>query len=128
MSRSNGGVSYGLMHLLENANRLAFVIILCDPLVGREGVTYNEIHRLTDMAKGTVTKNAQVLERAGYIASHREFVGPKTRTTFRISAHGRRALEDHRYAFAGLPELFGLRLRDLRSSANLGERTGKAVS
>jgi DNA-binding MarR family transcriptional regulator len=64
-------------------------------LAARREVEYLELRDLLGVTDGNLAAHVGALERAGYVAVQKGFVGKKTRTTYRLTAAGRRAFEAH---------------------------------
>ncbi|HEY3172518.1 MAG TPA: transcriptional regulator [Thermoanaerobaculia bacterium] len=61
-------------------------------LAVNESLTFNELKTLLRATDGNVSVHARKLERAGYVACVKSFEGRIPRTTYRLTAAGRRAL------------------------------------
>lgn len=55
-------------------------------------LTLKSTLKLTD---GNISVHTGILEEKGYLETERSFVGKKTRTTYRITAKGRKAFEQY---------------------------------
>lgn len=76
----------GLIH--ERA-RLAIV----SALATGDAQSHTELRDLLGLTDGNLSVHARKLEEAGYIACAKEFAGRTPRTTYRLTAAGRRAFE-----------------------------------
>jgi DNA-binding MarR family transcriptional regulator len=61
-------------------------------LAVNDTLTFNELKTLLHATDGNVSVHARKLERAGYVACVKSFEGRLPRTTYRLTAAGRRAL------------------------------------
>ncbi|HZM00980.1 MAG TPA: transcriptional regulator [Planctomycetota bacterium] len=64
-------------------------------LVARPSVTFSDLKALLGLTQGNLGLHLRQLEEAGYVLVKKEFVARKPRTTYRLSARGRRAFLDH---------------------------------
>jgi DNA-binding MarR family transcriptional regulator len=64
-------------------------------LAVNESLSFNELKHLLETTDGNLSVHARKLEDAGYVASDKSFEGRMPRTTFRLTAAGRRALEKY---------------------------------
>jgi DNA-binding MarR family transcriptional regulator len=64
-------------------------------LAVNESLSFNELKHLLETTDGNLSVHARKLEEAGYVASDKSFEGRVPRTTFRLTAAGRRALEKY---------------------------------
>lgn len=64
-------------------------------LVVQESLTFTELRDLLRTTDGNLSVQARRLEEAGYIVCTKRFVGRKPKSTYRLSAAGRRALEEY---------------------------------
>jgi len=62
-------------------------------LAVQESMTFNELKATVRLTDGNLSVHARRLEVAGYVACEKSFEGRLPRTTFRLTASGRRALE-----------------------------------
>jgi DNA-binding transcriptional ArsR family regulator len=84
-----GSSTLGLDQLIHERARLAIV----SALAVNESLTFTEVKRILDTSDGNVSVHARKLEEAGYISCSKFFEGRMPRTTFRLTAKGRKALE-----------------------------------
>lgn len=78
-----------LDRLLHERMRLAIVSALAvNPML-----TFLELRSLLDASDGNLSVHARKLEDAGYVACTKTFEGRVPKTTYRLTADGRRALE-----------------------------------
>jgi DNA-binding MarR family transcriptional regulator len=71
-------------------------------LAARRKMEYLEIRSLLDLTDGNLAGHVRVLEQAGYILVEKAIVGKKTRTTYRLTPKGRKALQKHVEQLASL--------------------------
>jgi DNA-binding MarR family transcriptional regulator len=60
-----------------------------------DAIEFVHLKRLIDVTDGNLGAHLATLEKAGYVAQEKDFVGRKPRTRIRITVQGRRAFEDH---------------------------------
>jgi len=78
-----------LDRVIHERMRLAIV----SALAASPTLTFNELKALLDASDGNLSVHARRLEEAGYIECTKGFDGRVPRTTYRLTAAGRRALE-----------------------------------
>jgi DNA-binding MarR family transcriptional regulator len=71
-------------------------------LAARREVDYVELRTLLKVTDGNLAAHLRVLERAGYVEVEKAFVDRTPRTTYRLSASGRKAFARHVEALASL--------------------------
>ncbi|HZV02925.1 MAG TPA: transcriptional regulator [Planctomycetota bacterium] len=71
-------------------------------LAARRQVDYLELRTLLGLTDGNLAGHLRVLERARYVEFEKSFVERKPRTTYRLTAAGRRAFQKHVEALAAL--------------------------
>lgn len=64
-------------------------------LATRSPITFTEMKELLGTTDGNLSIHARRLEEAGFVAVEKSFEGRIPRTTFRLTAAGRRALEKY---------------------------------
>ena len=64
-------------------------------LVANESLSFNELKKLLKTTDGNLSVHARKLEEAHYIACSKFFDGRIPRTEYRLTAAGRRALENY---------------------------------
>lgn len=62
-------------------------------LAGGDALTFRELKERLHLTDGNLSVHARKLEDAGYVACRKAFEGRKPKTTFRLTAAGRRALD-----------------------------------
>lgn len=80
-----------LDRIIHERVRLALV----SALAVHESLTFNELKALLETSDGNVSVHARKLEDAGYISCKKGFDGRIPRTEYRLTAAGRRALEQY---------------------------------
>src|SRR5690606_13481170 len=80
-----------LDRLIHERVRLALV----SALAVHDSLTFNELKALLDTSDGNVSVHARKLEDAGYISCKKGFDGRIPRTEYKLTAAGRRALEQY---------------------------------
>lgn len=71
--------------------RLSIVSVLA----ARRRVAYLELRSILDLTDGNLAGHLRVLEQAGYVEMEKAIVERKTRTTYRLTPQGRKALRKH---------------------------------
>jgi DNA-binding MarR family transcriptional regulator len=64
-------------------------------LAVNDHLTFNDLKGLLDITDGNLSVHARKLEEAGYVQCTKSFVGRQPRTEFKLSAAGKRALEQY---------------------------------
>lgn len=77
--------------LIHERVRLSIVSVLA----ARRSADYLELKALLQLTDGNLAGHIRVLEEAGYVRTEKVLEKRKTRTSYRLSAKGRRALQDH---------------------------------
>ena len=77
--------------LIHHRIRLGIV----SALAGTSSLSFNEIKALLKTTDGNLSVHARKLEEAGYIACNKFFEGRVPRTEYRLTAAGRKALEEY---------------------------------
>lgn len=80
-----------LDRVIHERVRLAIV----SALAVHDSLTFNELKALLETSDGNVSVHARKLEDAGYVACKKGFDGRVPRTEFKLTAAGRRALEQY---------------------------------
>jgi len=84
-------------------------------LVVQESLTFTELRDLLQTSDGNLSVQARKLEEAGYIICDKRFEDRKPRSTYSLSAEGRRALEAYLETLSQmLPDLGQVRAANLR--------------
>lgn len=79
----------GLERLIHERMRLGIV----SALAVNDSLTFNDLKRLMKTTDGNLSVHARKLEEAHYITCDKAFEGRVPKTSYRITAAGRRALE-----------------------------------
>jgi DNA-binding MarR family transcriptional regulator len=86
---------------------------------GADWVEFAALRDAAGISDSVLSKQSVVLEDAGYVEVRKGAVGRRPRTWFRITAKGRKALEDHLAWLAQLEETFSASTRDVRQAGPL---------
>jgi DNA-binding MarR family transcriptional regulator len=78
-----------LDRLIHERMRLGIV----SALAVNESLTFNDLKRILKTTDGNVSVHARKLEDANYITCTKSFEGRMPKTEYRLTTHGRRALE-----------------------------------
>ena len=81
----------GLERLIHERTRLAIM----STLAVVESVSFSQLKRLLSATDGNLSVHARKLEDAGYVATTKYFDGRVPRTTYRLTAAGRDALNGY---------------------------------
>ncbi|MHC5024959.1 MAG: winged helix-turn-helix domain-containing protein [Planctomycetota bacterium] len=84
-------VSESLDRLIHERIRLGIV----SALAAEDGMTFADLKRVLDASDGNLSVHARKLEEAGYIRVIKGFEDRKPKTEYRLTAKGRRALEEY---------------------------------
>ena len=85
------GLAPDLDRLIHERVRLGIV----SALAAHETLSFNELKDLLQTTDGNLSVHARKLEEGGYVSCHKHFAGRVPRTDYRITAAGRRALEEY---------------------------------
>lgn len=80
-----------LDRLIHERMRLGIV----SALAANESLTFNDLKTLMDTTDGNLSVHARKLEDGGYITCTKSFEGRLPKTEYKITASGRRALENY---------------------------------
>ena len=64
-------------------------------LAVHDALTFTELRDLLATTDGNLSVQARKLEEAGYVTCHKRFEGRKPRTTYKLTARGRSALDSY---------------------------------
>lgn len=64
-------------------------------LAVHDALTFTELRDLLDTSDGNLSVQARKLEEAGYVTCHKRFEGRKPKTTYKLTARGRAALDSY---------------------------------
>jgi DNA-binding HxlR family transcriptional regulator len=81
----------GLDRLIHERMRLGIV----SALATSESLTFNDLKSLMNTTDGNLSVHARKLEDGGYIACTKSFEGRLPKTEYKLTAAGRRALENY---------------------------------
>jgi DNA-binding MarR family transcriptional regulator len=91
-------------------------------LVVQESLSFTELRELLQTTDGNLSAQARKLEEAGFVICDKRFEDRKPKSTYRLSAEGRQALEEYLEKLSGLlPDLEKVRSRtagSLRANIN----------
>ncbi len=90
-STAKESVPAGLDRLIHERMRLGIV----SALAVNDSLTFNELKALLKTTDGNLSVHARRLEEANYIACTKSFAGRTPRTEYRLTAAGRRGLEQY---------------------------------
>ena len=90
-SAAHAAESLKLDALIHEPVRLAIV----SALAVNDVLSFNDLKALLEITDGNLSVHARKLENVGYLKCSKSFVGRQPRTEFRLTAVGRRALEDY---------------------------------
>jgi DNA-binding MarR family transcriptional regulator len=104
-ARPAGGAPRGkpaLVHARANDdsqfNRLVYERVrlgIMSALAVREELTFTELKAQFDVSDGNLSAHARKLEEAGYLSCTKTFAGRRPKTTYRLTAKGRTALNNY---------------------------------
>ena len=77
--------------LLEQPVRLGMLKALAEA----ESLTFTHLKKVLNTSDGNISVHARKLEGAGFILCEKTFAGRIPRTEYRLTADGRRALDEH---------------------------------
>jgi DNA-binding MarR family transcriptional regulator len=90
-SRQQESTAANLDRLIHERTRLAII----SALAVNASLTFSELKELLGASDGNLSVHARKLEDAGYIACTKSFSGRVPKTEYRLTANGRRALENY---------------------------------
>ena len=64
-------------------------------LMVNDWVDFNEMKQLLEVTDGNLASHSSALEKYGFIEIKKEFVGKKTKTSYRVTNVGRQAFTEH---------------------------------
>ena len=71
-------------------------------LMVNDWVEFNEMKQLLEVTDGNLASHSSSLEKSEYIEIKKEFVGKKTKTSYRVTQMGRQAFTEHLQALEKL--------------------------
>ena len=84
--------------IIHERSRLAIV----SALASGDARSHTELRDLLELTDGNLSVHARKLEEAGYVTCAKEFAGRTPRTTYRLTAAGRRAFDRYLSHLEGL--------------------------
>lgn len=84
-------VIHTLNKAFDNRVRLGVMAVL----MANESVSFNELKEALDLTDGNLASHVSALEKAGYVAVSKQFIGKKPNTTYSASKEGTQAFQDH---------------------------------
>ena len=73
-------------------------------LMVNDWIDFNEMQNLLKVTDGNLASHSSALEKSKYIEIKKEFIGKKTKTSYRVTNSGRTAFEEH---LSALEKLLG---------------------
>lgn len=73
-------------------------------LMVNDWIDFNEMKNLLEVTDGNLASHSSALEKSKYIEIKKEFIGKKTKTSYRVTNSGRTAFEEH---LSSLEKLLG---------------------
>lgn len=80
-----------LDRVIHERVRLAIV----SALAGARSLSFNELKDVLDLTDGNLSVHTRRLEEAGFVSCEKTFINRVPRTAYRLTAAGRRALDDY---------------------------------
>ncbi len=80
-----------LDRVIHEPARLAIMAVL----YGVEEANFKYLLNMTGLSRGNLSAHVSKLEEAGYVDVQKKFVGKKPMTIYRITAEGRKALDEY---------------------------------
>ena len=77
--------------LLQHQVRLGIMSVL----MVNDWIDYNALKELLELTDGNLASNIASLEKHEYLEIKKEFVGKKTKTSYQITAKGKKAFQAH---------------------------------
>ena len=84
-----------LIHTLNKAFDHRVRLGVMAVLLAGESVSFNDLKETLDLTDGNLASHVAALEKAGYVAVSKQFVGRKPNTTYAATADGRAAFQAH---------------------------------
>jgi DNA-binding MarR family transcriptional regulator len=84
-----------LIHTLNKAFDHRVRLGVMAVLLANDVVSFNELKEALDLTDGNLASHVAALEKAGYVAVSKQFIGKKPNTTYAASAEGKRAFQEH---------------------------------
>lgn len=89
--KTAGGIATELDRLLHDRMRLGIV----SALAASDDLSFSELKAALNATDGNLSVHARKLEDAGYLSCSKSFEGRTPRTSYKLTAAGRRALEKY---------------------------------
>lgn len=83
--------AHSLDRLIHERMRLGII----SALAANESLTFNDLKNLMHTTDGNLSVHARKLEDGGYIACTKSFEGRQPKTEYKLTANGKRALENY---------------------------------
>jgi DNA-binding HxlR family transcriptional regulator len=83
--------AHSLDRLIHERMRLGII----SALAANESLTFNDLKNLMHTTDGNLSVHARKLEEGGYIACTKSFEGRLPKTEYKLTANGKRALENY---------------------------------
>ena len=83
--------AHSLDRLIHERMRLGII----SALAANESLTFNDLKKLMHTTDGNLSVHARKLEDGGYIACTKSFEGRLPKTEYKLTANGKRALENY---------------------------------
>lgn len=83
--------THSLDRLIHERMRLGII----SALAANESLTFNDLKNLMHTTDGNLSVHARKLEDGGYIACTKSFAGRLPKTEYKLTANGKRALENY---------------------------------
>ncbi|MBC7446790.1 MAG: transcriptional regulator [Hymenobacteraceae bacterium] len=64
-------------------------------LLANESASFNELKETLSLTDGNLASHVAALEKAGYLAVTKQFIGRKPSTTYAVTTEGRLAFQEH---------------------------------
>jgi DNA-binding MarR family transcriptional regulator len=83
---------------IENFNKIFDSRIrlgIMSALMVNSGINFNDLKLMLKLTDGNLASHLNTLEGAGYIKSHKGFIGRKTNTTYVVTKTGEKAFKSH---------------------------------
>ena len=94
-----------MKHLIDKLNK-AFEnrvrLGIMSALMVNDHVDFNSLKALMNVTDGNLASHLKALEKTGYVAMTKEFVGRKPNTKYKVTTEGRMAFNDHIKALEAL--------------------------
>lgn len=84
-------VIHTLNKAFDNRVRLGVMAVL----MANDTVSFNELKEALDLTDGNLASHVAALEKAGYVAFSKQFIGKKPNTTYTASREGKQAFQEH---------------------------------